>query len=227
MNENIRVIKFEDLPPGGFAGIVERQMVLNRELWPQARNREDISHGLGDFIYLSMGYFKPNDGAPLHPHKEVDIVSFVSSGKIGHKGSLGDGTTIQSPGVQVQRAGTGMTHSEFSMSDEKADFVQIWFRPPQNDLNPEYKNFAIEGNQLITVHGGEGDTLKSSMTCKIGLLGSGEKIKTEGKFVAILFDGLAKMDDLEVSKGSLIEGENLELLSLSKIGLILIQENDH
>ncbi len=82
----------DDVPQGGFAGIVEKQMVISPKLMPGAVNRKDISHGLGDFIYLSSGHFKLHDGAPLHPHDNVDIVTVVLSGSIAHAGTLGDGT---------------------------------------------------------------------------------------------------------------------------------------
>ena len=99
-----RIIHYDDLPQGGFAGISEKRMVLNPVLWPHS-DKTIVSAGLGDFIYLAVGEFSPNDGAPIHPHKDVDIVSVVLTGSIGHKGSLGNGTSIHSKGVQVQRAG--------------------------------------------------------------------------------------------------------------------------
>ena len=105
MKDNkLRVIHIDDIPQGGFAGIVEKRMVISPQLMPDALNRKDISHGFGDFIYLSTGYFKPKDGAPLHPHENVDIVTVVMSGSIAHAGTLGDGTVIHAPAVQVQRS---------------------------------------------------------------------------------------------------------------------------
>jgi len=105
---DLRVIHYDDLPLGGFAGIVEKRMALNSDQWPDTKDRTDISHGLDDFIYLASGYFKPNEDVPIHPHKDVDIVSIILTGNVGHKGTLGDGTVIHSPGLQVQRAGSGM-----------------------------------------------------------------------------------------------------------------------
>ena len=59
MNQSaLRIIHRDDLPLGGFAGIVETQMVLNQDIWKLSADRTDISHGLGDFIYLAIGYFK-------------------------------------------------------------------------------------------------------------------------------------------------------------------------
>jgi hypothetical protein len=74
MKNDMRIIHVSDLPLGGFAGIVEKQVVISHKLKKSANLRTDISLGLGGLIYLSTGHFKPNDGAPLHPHDNVDIV---------------------------------------------------------------------------------------------------------------------------------------------------------
>jgi len=116
-NKDLRIVHFSDVPQGGFSGIVEKQMVVSTRLTPLAANRKEISHGFSDFIYLAMGHFKANDGASLHPHDNVDIVTLVLSGSISHAGSLADGTVIHAPGVQVQRCGTGIIHSEVNPGD--------------------------------------------------------------------------------------------------------------
>jgi redox-sensitive bicupin YhaK (pirin superfamily) len=220
----LRIIHRDDLPLGGFAGIVETQMVLNPDIWKPAAERTDISHGLGDFIYLASGYFKPNDGAPIHPHNDVDIVSFILNGSVGHKGTLGNGTIIEGPGVQVQRAGTGMQHAEFSLNDSKADIIQIWFRPPEAGLEPAYQNFKLPDNTLTTVLGGDSDdTFHSTMTCQIGYLSSGQTVCCEQPFVAMITEGSATANDISVTEGDLIEGNAVEISSDERFGLVLIQ----
>jgi len=226
-NENFRVIHIDDLPMGGFAGIVEQQMVLSPDLWPKAQHRTDISHGIGDFVYLANGYFKPNDGAPLHPHNDVDIVSVILNGSVGHEGTLGDGTIIEGPGVQVQRAGTGMQHSEFSTQDKKADFVQIWFRPPASGLKPGYQNIKLEPNTLTTVLGGnDPQCFDSTMTVRAGYLAKDESLITDRPFIALITEGHAMVNNVRVQKGDLIEGEQAHLTSDEMFGLVLIQHNE-
>lgn len=224
MQKELNIIRYDDLPMGGFAGVVEKQMVMNKEIWPQSEGR-GISNGLGDFIYLAMGYFKPNDGAPVHPHEDVDIVSFIYSGEIGHKGSLGDGTKITAPGVQVQRAGSGMTHAEFSVTDKKAEIAQMWFKPPKNGLRPEYKEFKIEGTGLMTVHGGDESTFDSNMVCKIGFIDSETEIFIEGEGIAIVFDGEVSIEGNTLKERDLAEGVDMNLRSMTKTGLIVITKN--
>lgn len=223
----IRIIDKENLPLGGFAGIIETRMVMNPKLWPQAHTNTEISHGLDDFIYLAYGYFKPNEGVPIHPHKDVDIVSFITSGSVGHQGTLGDGTVINGPGVQVQRAGTGMQHSEFSVNDEKGGIVQIWFVPPQNGLTPAYQDYKIEENSMTTVLGGNNsDAFNSNMHCQIGFPANGEQLTTHKPFVAIITRGTATINGEKVKEGQLIEGQEMSLTAISNLGLILITRGD-
>ena len=224
MKENeLRVVHIEDIPQGGFAGIVEKQMVISPKLMPGALSRKDISHGFGDFIYLSTGHFKPNDGAPLHPHDNVDIVTVVLSESIAHAGTLGDGSVIHVPGVQVQRAGTGMRHSEINPGDSKADFVQIWFLPPEQGLAPDYQNISLEDGKLTTVLGGDcAECFDNNMTCKVGSIPANNLFECNQRFIALITDGNATANGISVSKGDLLEGESLHIEAKSKLGIVLI-----
>ncbi|WP_310618369.1 pirin family protein [Flexibacterium corallicola] len=220
----IRIIHREDLPLGGFAGIVETRMVMNPNLWASAKNRTDISHGLGDFIYLANGYFKADDGAPMHPHADVDIVSFIPKGAVGHEGSMGHGTTITGPGIQVQRAGTGIEHAEFSLNGEPADLVQMWFNPPKKGLTPAYQDFKLDKNKLTTVLGGNSsETFDNTMTCKVGYLSENEILRLENPFIVLITEGTARANGQNVKAGDLIEGEALEISSQDGFGLVVIQ----
>ncbi len=222
MNQTLKITHRNQLPRGGFAGIVETRMVLSPKFSASASTQKDISHGLGDFIYLATGHFKPNDGAHLHPHNDVDIVSVILNGAIGHKGSLGDGTIIEGPGVQVQRAGSGMEHAEFSVTDEKADFVQLWFLPPEKSLQPAYQNFSLQEGELTTVLGGQNNSFHSTMQCQVGYLKKGQTLSINEPFIVFITEGQASANGTLVKTGDLIEGDNLTLTSDQAFGLILI-----
>ncbi len=218
-----RIIHYDDLPQGGFAGIAEKRMVLNPVLWPQADNTI-ISEGLADFIYLAVGEFSPNDGAPIHPHNDVDIVSIVLSGGIGHKGSLGDGTEIRAPGVQVQRAGTGMRHSEFNLSDAPAEFAQLWFRPPAVDLAPAYQDINLEGAKLTTVLGGANGSFDSSMVCQVGALDSGQELIFEHPVACLITSGSGIANGEAVTKRDFIETDQLHFVAGEATGVVTIYQ---
>lgn len=92
----------------------------------------------------------PNGGFPTHPHRDMEIVTYVISGALAHKDSLGNTETIGAHGIQRFSAGTGIAHSEFNPSATEATHIlQIWLFPEQQGLTPSYeqKVFAPEKQQ--------------------------------------------------------------------------------
>jgi quercetin 2,3-dioxygenase len=92
----------------------------------------------------------PRGGFPTHAHRDMEIISYLISGSLAHKDSLGNVETIGAGGVQRFSAGTGIAHSEFNPSEtEAAHFLQIWLFPEADGLTPSYeqKTFTPESQQ--------------------------------------------------------------------------------
>ncbi len=98
-------------------------------------------------------------GFPTHPHREMEILTYVLSGAVAHRDSMGNVTEVPAGEFQIMSAGTGITHSEFNPRPaEPLHLYQIWILPSQRGVTPRYdqRRFdAVAGRQLILSPQGE------------------------------------------------------------------------
>ncbi len=100
----------------------------------------DPNHmGFGALRVINEDRVSAGQGFGTHPHNNMEIFSYVLSGELAHRESMGNGRTIKAGEFQAMSAGTGVTHSEYNPSkSESVHFIQIWIVPNQKNLPPSY-----------------------------------------------------------------------------------------
>jgi redox-sensitive bicupin YhaK (pirin superfamily) len=164
----------------------------------------------------------PGAGFATHRHNDMDILTYVLSGALEHKDSLGNGAVIRPGDVQRMSAGTGIEHSEFNPSPvEPVHLLQIWIIPDRAGLPPSYeqKTFPLKdrhgGLRLVAAADGRDGavTLHEDARLFVANLDSGEGVAHEiaaGRGVWLqVARGIIALNDTEMREGdgAAIEGE--------------------
>jgi quercetin 2,3-dioxygenase len=123
-------------------------------------------------------------GFGKHPHADMEILTYVLEGELGHQDSMGNGSVIRPGDVQRMTAGTGVTHSEMNPNKKDAvHFYQIWILPKQKGLPPSYeqKAFPDRAGKLRVVASQDGRdgsvTVHQDMTLEAAVLKTGDTVE--------------------------------------------------
>ena len=156
----------------------------------------------------------PGAGFPTHPHKNMEIVSYVLEGELAHKDSMGNGSVIRPGDVQRMSAGRGVTHSEFNPSESNGtNFLQIWLLPEEQDIDPGYeqKFFADDSKQgvmklLLSPDGKDGSIRANTDASMYGsLLEQSQEVTHSiepGRFAYVhVAKGSINIDGTEINQG--------------------------
>jgi quercetin 2,3-dioxygenase len=151
-------------------------------------------------------------GFPTHPHRDMEIVTYVLEGALAHKDSMGNGSVIRPGDVQYMSAGTGVAHSEFNASEkDTVHMYQIWMFPDKKNYEPRYgqKNFPESEKRgklrlVVSPDGREGSVeIRQNNELYATVLGKGASVKHELKPDRHAY--------VQVARGSVtLNGEKLE-----------------
>ena len=150
-------------------------------------NYYDPRHmGFRSLRVINEDRIAPGQGFGTHGHRDMEILTYVVSGGLEHRDSMGNGEVIHPNEWQRMSAGTGVMHSEFNASEEEpVHLLQIWILPEAEGIRPGYeqKVFAPEGKsgklKLVASREGHEDSLKIHQNVSLynAVLKSGEAVE--------------------------------------------------
>jgi len=141
--------------------------------------------GFRDLRVINEDRVSAGKGFGMHPHRDMEILTYIIEGELSHRDSMGRGATIRQNDVQRMSAGTGVMHSEVNQSREPVHLLQIWLLPGAEGLKPSYEDrtFSPEEKQnqlrlIASRDGREGSTtINQDASVYASVLESGKSLE--------------------------------------------------
>lgn len=151
--------------------------------WLDARHHFSFSNyqdpnrmGWGAIRVWNDDTIAAQSGFPAHPHRDMEIVTYVRSGAITHQDSMGNRGRTGAGDVQVMSAGTGVTHAEFNVEDEPTTLFQIWIEPRAKGVAPAWGQQPFpkgdRAGRFVTLASGFGEEDALSINADARVLGA-------------------------------------------------------
>lgn len=200
-------------------GVAEHGWLSSRHTFSFAYYDDPKHRGFSDLRVINDDRVEPGSGFGTHPHRDMEILSYVLDGTLEHRDTLGNGSLIRPGEVQLMSAGSGIAHSEYNPSNSAGvHFLQIWILPERAGLRPGYqqKRFADDEKrgrlQLILSPDGRDGSLQIHQDARVyaGLFDGDEAAQLELAAGRATYVHLAR-GRLTVNGQALEAGDGLKL----------------
>ena len=134
-----------ELRPAAHRGVSNLGWLYSKHTFSFSSYQDTEHIGFSDLLVINDDIVQPGMGFGTHPHRDMEIFSYVLDGGLAHKDSMDEDTVIRPGDVQMMSAGTGIRHSEYNASmKEQVHFLQIWIVPDRLRVVPRYdqKHFS-------------------------------------------------------------------------------------
>jgi redox-sensitive bicupin YhaK (pirin superfamily) len=199
--------------------------------------RDPKHMGFGPLRVINDDTVAGGGGFPPHPHRDMEIISYVIEGALEHQDNMGNGSVIKPGDVQRMSAGRGVVHSEFNASEtDPVHFLQIWILPERGGLPSGYeqKFFGVEEKRgklrLVASPDGADGSVQIQQDARLfaTVLDAGSAVRHEiargRKGWLHVVKGTAELNGqhLDAGDGVAIEGEEALSLSSNESGEVLL-----
>ncbi len=198
--------------------------------------------GFGPLRVINQDIVAPGAGFPMHPHRDMEILTWVLAGAVEHHDSLGNGSVIRPGEAQRMSAGSGIVHSEANPAEIPTHLLQIWIRPDRRGLTPGYEQVAFAPDSLrdrlrliASSDGAEGGvTLHQDIRVHAARLSAGAEVNHEiapGRIAYLhVATGRLTLNEVRLGAGDgarIRDEHRLQLCAESDAELILFDMTEH
>ncbi|GAB6847047.1 pirin family protein [Paraburkholderia sp. A1RI_3L] len=206
-------------------GRAEHGWLSSRHTFSFANYYDPKQMGFSDLLVINDDRVMPGRGFGKHPHRDVEIFSYVLEGALEHKDTMGNGSVIVPGDIQLMSAGTGVAHSEYNPSaTDRVHFLQIWIATQKNGETPRYQQrmFTPEEKRgtlrLVISPEASGESLQIRQDTRVyaGLFDGDERAELELAAERYAYVHVAR-GSIEVNGVTLGEGDGVRIRDERKL----------